>query len=133
MISQRDELLILGVKETVMAFCPSMPHGHQRVVETKTDDPERIQFYAWITSRVCLRQYIGTLEVKEDRVYLLHLQGIYKFVGDSPFPQDWLTGFLRIPRREELYFLHEESGKDGDKRGPRKTLTAWSSKHGSLT
>jgi len=112
---QMDELLILDGKETRMPFCPPLPHGHPRVVETKTDDPERIEFNEWISSRACLCQYRGTWEIKEDRLYLVNLQGIYKLVGDAPLPADWFTGFLRIPRRDLVFFFHKEFGEVWEK------------------
>lgn len=110
MIPQMDEILILDGKETRMPFCPVLPQGHPRVVETSTEDPERIQFSEWITSGACLRRYRGTWEIEEDRFYLAHLQGMFKLMGDGRLFADWFTGVLTILPRDEVFFFHKESG-----------------------
>jgi hypothetical protein len=106
MTAQIQELLILNGEKTSMAFCPHLPYGHPRIVETEADEKEPDEISEWIFSTACWRRYRGTWEIKDGKFYLVRLQGTYKLVGDDPLLADWFTGILRIPRGEELLYVH---------------------------
>lgn len=68
------------------------------------------------TSTACWRRYIGTWEIREDRLYLIKLDCYFQrevgqlekiFPGVSPpvFAY-WYTGTLRIPQGELLEYVH---------------------------
>lgn len=95
MTAQAHEKLIYDGEETSMAFCPPVPE-HSRIV--KVDAQVRMTSF-W-------RGYIGTWEIKNDRFYLTNLSLGFKLKGDEPLFADWFTGMLRIPKGEELLYVH---------------------------
>ena len=111
MTPQTHELLILDGQEVRMPFCPPLPHGHARIVETLDNDPERMRFNEWMHSPACVRQYRGVWEIVDDRFYLTGLEGKYKLLGSGKLLAVWFTGRLHIPRRDTLFFVHRELGQ----------------------
>ncbi len=106
MTAQVHELLILNGEETSMAFCPPLPYGDPRLLQVVSGEAEPSEINEWIFSSACWRRYRGTWEIKDGRLYLVRLQGIYKLVGDDPIPADWFAGVLRVPRGKELVYVH---------------------------
>lgn len=103
MTAQMHENLILDGKETSMAFCPPLPENDSSVVGLKDDEIEcgRIVF-----STACWRQYVGTWEIKDNKFYLVNLEGRFKLAANKPVFADWFTGTLRIPQGEMLRYVH---------------------------
>lgn len=103
MTAQIHELLILNGEETSMAFCPLLPENDPRIVELTDDeiDCENI-----ILSTACWRQYLGTWEIKNDKFYLLNIDGRFKLADDTPVFADWFTGTLKIPQGKRLEYVH---------------------------
>lgn len=59
-----------------------------------------------LLSTGCWRKYIGVWEIKDDRLFLKALQGIYRLEGEEPLFADWFSGALIIPLRGMLkYFV----------------------------
>jgi hypothetical protein len=78
---------------------------------------ERPEFGGICTS--CWRGYIGTWEIKDDRLYLVSLEGFGKLKDgteaslqtifpdqDGPILADWYSGTLKIPEGEMLEYIH---------------------------
>ena len=97
MTAQRHERLILDGVETSMAYCPPLPEGDPRIVETPED-------FMWITS--CWRGYVGSWEIKNNKFFLRNLTGCFRLDSDMPIFADWFTGVLRVPRGERLVYIH---------------------------
>jgi hypothetical protein len=97
MTAQVGEKIIVDGQETWMAFCPPLPIGHPRLVAVGGDRP---------TSTACWRGYVGTWELRQDRFYLVGVEGDFKLNGDEPIFADWFTGVLRIPKGKILMYVH---------------------------
>jgi hypothetical protein len=105
MTAQIHETLILDGARTSMAFCPPLPHAHPRVVAVGVN--EQTEETRWLaSSTACWRRYVGTWEVRDDRLFLVGLTGAYTLVGADPLFADWFTGVLRVPRGRELESVH---------------------------
>lgn len=73
-----------------------------------------IQFVA--PSTLCYRGYFGTWEIKEGKLYLIHLKAYikgyekvgvdYLFPGQSEAFASWFTGEIRIPTGKLLKYVH---------------------------
>ncbi len=103
MTAQVHENLILDGQETSMAFCPPLPENDSRVVELIDDE---IDGGGIIFSTACWRQYVGTWEIKDNKFYLVNLEGRFKLAEKKPIFADWFTGTLRIPQGEMLHYVH---------------------------
>lgn len=103
MTAQVHENLILDGEKTSMAFCPPLPENDPRVTKLKDDE---IDDGGIIFSTACWRQYIGTWEIKDNKFYLVSLNGRYKISENTPILADWFTGTLRIPQGEMLHYVH---------------------------
>ncbi len=103
MTAQIHENLILNGKETSMTWYPSLPEHDPRIIELG-DDP--IEGDNIVFSTACWRQYLGTWEINNNKLYLLKLEGRFKITGDTPIFADWFTGTLKIPQGEMLEYVH---------------------------
>jgi hypothetical protein len=75
-----------------------------------------IQFVGMMSS--CWRGYVGTWELKNDRLYLIGLNGLtsqnsevgldFLFPGQSEVFAEWFSGEIRIPQGEMLLYVHME-------------------------
>jgi hypothetical protein len=102
MTAQIHETLILNGEKTSMAFCPPLPRDH-RVVELKENE---IDSDSLVFLTACWRRYIGTWEIKDNKLYLNKLFGALKLQSLDPVHADWFTGVLRIPQGERLHYVH---------------------------
>jgi hypothetical protein len=103
MTQQVPESLILEGEKTFMASCPPLNPDHPRILQV---EPE------W-ESTGCWRGYIGTWEIKDGRLYLVHVTGQYRLTAGDPVLADWVTGLLHIPRgallrREAMGCVYEQ-------------------------
>lgn len=97
MTAQMHEKLILDGEETSMACTPSIPK-HFRIKELPKGHG--------INHTACWRHYVGTWELREKRLYLNQIEGIYKLLGDKPLFADWYSGTLRIPVGSMVHYEH---------------------------
>lgn len=104
MTAQVHEKLKYEGKKTSINFCPSLPENDPRI--KILDDDEIGKTDSVIFSTACWRQYIGSWEIKDDKFYLVSLKGRLKIVGKSPILADWFSGVIRIPKGEELHYVH---------------------------
>lgn len=103
MTAQLHEILILNGEEISMAFCPLLPETDPRIVELTDDEIDK---YSIIFSTACWRQYGGTWEIKDNKLYLVNLDGRFKLTGKTPIFADWFTGTLIVPQGEMLEYVH---------------------------
>jgi hypothetical protein len=104
MTAQIHELLLLDGEWTSMASEPPLPRGHPRVVvasDEKQKAASRIIF-----STACWRRYRGTWEIRDGRLALIAIEGLYELNGEGPLPADWFSGELNVPRGEMLEYVH---------------------------
>jgi len=96
MTAQIRERLIVNVA-TEMLSCPPLPEKHPRIVSGECE---------WRGSDN-VRGYVGTWEIKNDRLYLVHLEGQFKLTRGKPLFADWVTGVIRIPMDDDVlkYFF----------------------------
>lgn len=115
--AQVAEELIYDGHEHSMFSCPGIPENNPRIhkfsdEEIKSNEvkqprqggiffPDMIIF-----STACWRNYIGTWEIKDDRLYLTRVRGIYELIGEEPLFADWFSGDIRIPIGKQLEYVH---------------------------
>lgn len=111
MTAQQMEKLIFNGKEVSVATEPLDPYLSNLKEKPKLFPP----------SSTCWRGYVGTWEIKNDKLYLIAFEGYtvnmverrYWQVGmDFIFPNhkevfaEWFTGELRIPQGDMLEYVH---------------------------
>src|ERR1043166_7074348 len=119
MTAQIHENLIFEGQTLSMAFCPPLPHTHERVRLVEIEELEarrreaqkgakdRLTSLDIITgSTACWRRYQGTWEAKDGKFFLVGLEGRFELAGDEPLLADWFTGVLRVPRGNLLAYVH---------------------------
>jgi hypothetical protein len=107
MTAQAHEILILNGEKTSMDYCPPLPNNDSRIVELKDDSEieKNSRNDNIILSTACWRNYIGTWEVKNNKLYLVSIYGRFK-LKESPIFADWFTGVINIPQGEVLHYIH---------------------------
>ena len=107
MTAQVHERLILdGVHVGITCF-PPVPTDHVRVVVVAAGSKGPRSDDEWLAgSTACWRRYIGTWEVRRERLYLSALVGCYELTAGGPVPADWVTAVLCVPRGEPLRYVH---------------------------
>lgn len=103
MTAQVHERLILDGKKISMVFCPPLPENDSRITTLNDDEIDNGDI---IFSSACWREYIGTWEIKNQKFYLVNLEGRYKLSENNPIFADWFTGTLRIPQGKMLHYVH---------------------------
>jgi hypothetical protein len=105
MTAQAHEQLILDGRHTSMAFCPPLPDGHPRLIPAT---PESITYSDRdvTNSSGCWRGYVGTWEIRDERLFLIGLVGRVRLVGGDPLFAEWVTGVLRVPLGSLLLYVH---------------------------
>ena len=86
-----ESIIFLGERLSLLSH-PNLPIGHPRLIEEE----------ACVNSSALSRGYQGLWEIKDDRLYLLEVSGLYKLMGKEPLFAEWFTATLRIPQGEML-------------------------------
>jgi len=105
MTAQFHEKLIYNGEILSIAFCPPLPWHDPRLKKLDDDELEK-DHRKYTHCTACWREYVGTWEIEDEKFYLLNVKGRYKIVGETPIFADWFNGVLRIPRGEELLYVH---------------------------
>lgn len=92
MTAQKQEILIVENKRLTLACDPPLPNISSDLIDLTPDDA--------ICSTWCWRGYIGTWEIKNNRLYLVNIRGKYKLVDEKPIFADWFSGQLLIAKCE---------------------------------
>lgn len=103
MTAQVHERLILDGKELSLACEPTIPE-HPRIINISGEEASASN--PLVFSTACWRNYIGSWEIKDGRLYLTSIVGIYKLIGDSPISAEWYTGTLRVPTGSMREYVH---------------------------
>lgn len=103
MTAQMHERLIVGGKEMSVAGEPKIPE-HPRIV--KVSEEEVNASGAFVFTSACWRNYIGSWEISDSRLYLIGITGIYKLIGEGPLFADWFSGILRVPAGPMRQYVH---------------------------
>ncbi len=106
MSAQIHEILIYEGENRSMASCPPLPKFHSRIKDLSEQDTTSDDGGGLLLSTGCWRRYVGTWEINDDRLYLVHLKGRYRLEGDGPLFADWFTGVLRLPQGKLLQYVH---------------------------
>src|SRR5436853_7091302 len=101
MTAQLREDLILDGVPTSMASAPPLPHPHDRVLQAE-EPPSDI-----VTSTACWRRYVGSWEIKDERLWLIGLTGAWHLEGQEPLWAEWFSGVLRVPTGPLLQYVHQ--------------------------
>jgi len=103
MTVQASEQLILDCKTFSISYVhsPSVRKNHPQ-----------IRYDNAMSSRHsgCWRGYHGTWEIKDQKLYLKEISGIFALIGTEPVFADWFTGSVLVPQGEvidEVCDLHE--------------------------
>lgn len=86
MTMQFSERLILAGSEVGMYEYPSLSDNRPQLRKATDEEAQ------WLLNcSACHRQYIGTWEVRERRLYLVSVKGIYAKVNEEPVFADWVS------------------------------------------
>ena len=108
MTAQVHENLIYEGEETSMTTCPPLPvdHPRLRIVGPPGAVTKREGVPSFVFSTACWRGYLGTWEIKQGRLYLKSVVGLYEMAGDEPIFADWVSGWLVVPKGELVEYVH---------------------------
>lgn len=107
MTAQIHETLIYDGGVMSMTTCPPLPAGHPRLVAVAPPYATKVEGVpSIIFSTGCWRRYLGTWEVKEGRLYLKEVIGVYNLSGGEPLFADWVSGWIVVPVGELLKYVH---------------------------
>jgi hypothetical protein len=131
MTAQISETLIVDGEPLRMAFCPPLPPDsakwlieveHEHVNKPGPDGADDYRCVArWrdrngvdheeeepdvLRSTACWRRYQGAWEIVNGALYLVALRGDLRLASDEPLLADWFTGMLRVPRGDQLMYVH---------------------------
>ena len=60
-----------------------------------------------MTSTACWRRYVGSWEIKDERLWLIGLTGAWHLEGQEPLWAEWFSGVLRVPTGPLLQYVHQ--------------------------
>lgn len=129
MTGQIPETLILDGEAQAMTFCPPIPDDPRLIREVRIEliqagpgnaqsrrvakwtdadgqEHEEEEERDMVFSTACWRQYRGTWEIKDGKLYLVAIVGCYRLAHPEPVLADWFTGVLRVPRGHQLVYVH---------------------------
>ena len=106
MTAQVHEKLIYEGEETSMACEPNIPWGHPGVEPVEEDEIEDDVKHSIVFSTACWRRYWGTWEIDGGRLYLVDIKGVFRKTQEGPIFAEWFTGVLRVPRGDQLEYVH---------------------------
>lgn len=100
MTAQVHELLDLDGQQASMACTPALPLDHPRLVarEPVIGTP--------LHSTACLRGYQGSWAIRDGRLYLVGVEGIWNLSPGDPLFADWFSGELRVVLGDEVRYVH---------------------------
>lgn len=111
MTAQVHEVLLMEGKRRDMRTVPDLPARHARIVDVPLWEREEA-VDAVIDSTACWRQYIGTWEIRDGRLYLRSIHGRYAVVGDEEIWASWYSGELHVRGTETERPPHAAEGDD---------------------
>jgi len=97
-----DDIKKVGINiEAQMLFTPSMTKEKIELIQKRLAHIEKNSHHVSISSG-CTRRYVGNWEIKDNKLYLLDIDGIYKLTVQAPLFAEWFSGKLIITSGEKL-------------------------------
>lgn len=90
MCQQMLEIIFINGGKATISETPLLPKS---IIEKSED----IEQGSDLLSTSCCRGYYGTWEIKDKKLYLNHIEGIWKLKNNEPVFADWFTGKLHVP------------------------------------
>lgn len=105
MTAQIPERLTYNGESVSMACTPGLPEDSPRIV--RAENPVGTGVFPFLTfSTACWRGYVGSWEIKDNRLYLTGVSGRLALVGDEPLFADWVSRTLVVTRGEMIRYVH---------------------------
>ncbi|MFA6570334.1 MAG: hypothetical protein WCT77_03780 [Bacteroidota bacterium] len=105
MTAQIGEILILNGKKCSIAGTPKIPENCDFIEKIDITQDEKY-LRSIISSTACWRRYLGTWEIKENKLYLVDVEGALNKKNKEPVFADWYSGIIKIPQGELLKYIH---------------------------
>ena len=110
MTTQVHEILIYNGQESSMVSCPPMPEDIDTIIKISDDEIVKQiingEIENIIFSTACWRRYIGTWEIKNDKLYLNDVVGRYKKITKDPLLAQWFSDVIIVPKEKLLCYDH---------------------------
>jgi len=81
-------------------FSPEIPESDPRIVESKE---------GYLHSSACIRGYVATWEIKDNKLFLVKLSGKYRLIHDESIFADWVSDKFIVPKGKLIKGLIKES------------------------
>ena len=108
--AQVAEALNYEGEKGVMFSLPAIPTGNPRIRAVSKEELDKKiadkEISSVVRSTACWRQYIGSWEIKDGRLYLIDVIGLFALTGEEPLFADWFSGSMRVPRGKQLRYVH---------------------------
>jgi hypothetical protein len=95
MTYQIPETLIIEGKKHNLLCCPDFPEDDPRIVQVPEQQVKLTDGIIYF-STACWRQYSGSWKLKDDKLFLVKLKGIYNLKPKKAIFAQWFTGVLNI-------------------------------------
>jgi len=110
MTAQAHERLILPEGEVSMITLPDIPLDNEMIETVAVEEVVTLirenKIQSSVFSTACWRKYIGTWEIRDNKLYLVSIEGIFRLNSDTPIFADWYSGTLNIPRGNCSKYIH---------------------------
>lgn len=87
----QDSLNLEG--EPAQLACDMEITQHPRI--RNLSDEEASELCAWAFSTNCHRNFLASWAIKDGKLYLVDIVGVYELIGDEPLFAGWYSGTLR--------------------------------------
>jgi hypothetical protein len=105
MTAQIGEILNLNGKKCSIAGTPMIPENSDFIEKVDITQDEKY-LRSIISSTACWRRYLGTWEIKDNKLYHIDVEGALNKKNKEPVFADWYSGTIRIPQGELLKYIH---------------------------
>ncbi len=101
MTAQVREILKIRDKTYSMACTPDLPYDDELIALQENEIKKN--YYG---TSMCHRRYQGVWELRDDKFYLVRINGKFKLTSRKPVFAEWFTGELKIPQGKLLRYFH---------------------------
>lgn len=102
MSAQAMEGLIRDGEKGYMSCIPGIPENNSRITEVEWRDIPNFEY----GTTACRRRYHGTWEIKDNKLFLVDVEGKYIMSPGEPIFADWVNDTIIIKQGELLSYLH---------------------------
>lgn len=113
MTTQKKEYLVFEGKKVPLLDYPSLPEDGttSAIVKLKEENMGEYEKRFICFSTACRRGYIGSWEIKDEKLYLANISGRYRLLADDSVLADWFTGQLSFFQDETMQFTEIQVNK----------------------